>query len=129
MSKAPQSILLGFPSIFAFMIGAEFFETRGATSVKEILAGSLTLALYQAICQFLLVRKGTLGLRACWPTIAAMNAPLLGFFLIIVVAEKPGVVLSQGVPMLLSGGIGTFVGAALATRKTTASGSLVKTET
>jgi hypothetical protein len=122
MSKVPQSVLLGFPSFIAFMIGAELFETRGANSMKEILAGSLTLALYQAICQFFLMRKGTFGLRACWPTMAGMNAALLFVFLLIVVANEPGVVWSQGVPMLLSGCIGTFIGAVLATWKTTHAG-------
>jgi len=122
MSKVPQSILLGMPSFAAFIIGAEFFETPGITSLKEILAGSLTLAVYQAICQFFLMRKSTLRLRACWPTIAGMNVPLLFILLLIVVAEKRSVVWSQGVPMLLSGFIGTFIGAALATWKTAHAG-------
>ena len=122
MSKVPQSILLGMPSFAAFIIGAEFFETPGTTSLKEILAGSLTLAVYQAICQFFLMRKSTLRLRACWPTVAGMNVPLIFILLIVVVAEKRSVVWSQGVPMLLSGCIGTFVGAVLATRKTTHAG-------
>jgi hypothetical protein len=118
MSKVPQSILLGMPSFVAFIAGAEFFGTPGLTSLKEILAGSVTLAMYQAICQFFLIRKGNLRLRACWPTIAGMNVPLLFILLLIGVAEKLSVVWSQGVPMLLSGFIGTFIGAALATWKT-----------
>lgn len=115
MSKIPQSVLLGFPSFIAFILGAELFETRGSTSIREVLAGSLALILYQAICQWFIARKGTLGLRACWPTMLAMNVPLLVVVLISVVAEKSSVVWSQGVPMVLSGFIGTLIGAVVAT--------------
>jgi len=118
MSKVPQSILLGMPSFIAFILGAELFETRGSTSIREVLAGSLALVLYQAICQFFLIRKGNLRLRACWPTVAGMNVPLIFILLIVVVAEKRSVVWSQGVPMLLVGFIGAFIGAVLATWKT-----------
>jgi hypothetical protein len=111
MSKVPQSILLGMPSFIAFILGAELFETRGSTSIREVLAGSLALVLYQAICQWFIARKGTLGLRACWPTMLAMNVPLLVVFLIIVLAEESSVV---GVSMVLSGFIGTLIGAVVA---------------
>lgn len=96
MPKPLSSFLLGLLSPLKFMIGAEFFEVRNTTSVKEILGGCLLGALYLAICQFFVAREGGVGLRACWPTLAAMDVPLLGAFVLIVVVERGGEVWSQG---------------------------------
>jgi hypothetical protein len=108
------SALLGLFSPIVFILGAEPFEVRGRTSLKEILAGCVALALYLALCQFLVARSaGSKGrTRAIWSsTFAAMLAPLAVAFLAMVVLEKPGVVLAQGLPMLFAGGTGCLAGA------------------
>jgi hypothetical protein len=108
------SAILGLFSPLVFMLGAEPFEARGGNSLKEVLAGCVALALYLALCQFLVARSvGSNGrTRAVWSSsFAAMLAPLAVAFLAIVVLEKPGVILAQGAPMLFAGGTGCLAGA------------------
>jgi hypothetical protein len=108
------SAILGLFSPLVFMLGAEPFEARGGNSLKEVLAGCVALALYLALCQFLVARSvGSNGrTRAVWSSsFAAMIAPLAVAFLAIVVLEEPGVVLAQGLPMLFAGGTGCLAGA------------------
>jgi hypothetical protein len=76
------------------------------------------VALYLAISQFLVARKSGGGLRADWPILVAMIAPLLAMFLLMAAVEKRGTVLAQGVPMLLAGCIGCLAGSVAAHRGT-----------
>ena len=62
------------------------------------------MALYLAVCQFLATRNSSGGLRADWPILAAMVAPLLAVCLIMGSSDV-------GVPMLLAGSIGCLAGA------------------
>jgi hypothetical protein len=55
-------------------------------------------------------RNSSSGIRADWPILAAMMAPLLGMVLFIAAVENGDVVLAQGVPMLLAGCIGCLAG-------------------
>ena len=108
------SAILGLFSPIVGMLGAAPFEVRGTTSLKEGLAGCVALALYLALCQFLVARSARFAgdTRAVWSSnFVAMIAPLAVAFLAIVVLEKPGVVLAQGVPMLLAGCTGCLTGA------------------
>jgi hypothetical protein len=111
------SIFLGLLSPFVFILGASPFEVVGQNSIKEIVAGSLAVVLYLAICQFLVAPRGSRRLGAKWPTLAAMTAPLLVAVVLVASVEKPQVVLVQGLPML-SGCFGIFAGALLAGRVT-----------
>ncbi len=52
-----------------------------------------------------------------WPALVAMNLPVLAVVLIIAAVERLDVVLSQGIPMLLSGLVGSLAGAAVAVRR------------
>jgi hypothetical protein len=110
MGKIVLSVVLGLLAPFVFIMGAEPFEARGKTSVQEVLAGCIAVALYLAVCQFLATRNSSSGIRADWPILAAMMAPLLGMVLFIAAVEKGDVVLAQGVPMLLAGSIGCLAG-------------------
>src|ERR1019366_1096397 len=86
----------------------------GVNSLKEVLAGCVALALYLALCQFLVARSARFAgdTRAVWSSnFVAMIAPVPIVFLANVVLEKPGVVLAQGVPMLLAGCAGCLAGA------------------
>jgi hypothetical protein len=67
-------------------------------------------------------RNSSSGLRADWPILAAMMAPLLAMFFFMAAVEKGDVVLEQGVPMLLAGSIGGLAGAVAAHRGTAPAG-------
>jgi hypothetical protein len=84
-------------------MGAEPFEVPGKNSVQEVLAGSIAVALYLAVGQFLAVRNSGSGFRADWPLLAAMVAPLLAVCLIMGSSDV-------GVPMLVAGSIGCLAG-------------------
>jgi hypothetical protein len=107
MGKIVLSVVLGLLSPLVFIMGAEPFEARGETSIQEILAGCIAVALYLAVCQFMATRNSSSGLRADWPILAAMMAPLLAVVLFIFERDA---VLTQGVPMLLAGCIGCLAG-------------------
>ena len=107
MGKIVLSVVLGLLSPLVFIMGAEPFEARGETSIQEILAGCIAVALYLAVCQFMATRNSSSGLRADWPILAAIMAPLLAVVLFIFERDA---VLTQGVPMLLAGCIGCLAG-------------------
>jgi hypothetical protein len=120
MGKIVLSVVLGLLSPLVFILGAEPFEVRGKTSIQEVLAGCIAVALYLAVCQFMATRNSSSGFRDDWPILAAMMAPLLAMFMAAV--EKGGVVLAQGVPMLLAGSIGGLAGSVAAHRGTAPAG-------
>jgi hypothetical protein len=107
MGKIVLSVVLGLLSPLVFIMGAEPFEGRGETSIQEILAGCIAGALYLAVCQFMATRNSSSGIRADWPILAAMVAPLLAVVLFIFERDA---VWTQGVPMLLAGSIGCLAG-------------------
>ena len=107
MGKIVLSVVLGLLSPLVFIMGAEPFEARGETSIQEILAGCIAVALYLAVCQFMATRNSSSGLRDDWPILAAMVAPPLAVVLFIFERDA---VLTQGVPMLLAGCIGCLAG-------------------
>ena len=117
MGMKVLSAILGLFSLLVFFLGASLFEGNGGDSLKEALAGCVALALYLALCQFLVARNARFEdrTRAIWPSLFfAMIAPLAVMFLAIAVLEKPGVVLAQAVPMLFAGCTGCLAGALLA---------------
>ena len=114
MGMTALSAILGLFSPIVFFLGAAPFEGGGGNSLKEVLAGSVAMALYLALCQFLVARSAHSAgrTRAVWSSsLAAMIAPLPVVFLAIAVMEKPGVDLEQDVPMLFAGCSGCLAGA------------------
>jgi hypothetical protein len=109
---------LGLLAPFAYILGAEPFEVPGQNSLKEILAGSLALALYLGACQFWIARKGNRAPRVDWPVLLAMAASLVIMGLLIVLVEGGRSWLYSALPMVVSGGVGSFIGALLAARGT-----------
>ena len=114
MKQALRSALYSIFSPFVFIIAASAFETRGRNSWQEGIAGAIGLVIYLGIVQFLLVRSGRKALQPRWPVLAGAAVPVLLAFCIILVFEKPEVVLMQGVPMLAGGAVGIGLGALLA---------------
>src|ERR1039458_4685254 len=64
MGRIVISVVLGLLSPFVFIMGAAPFEVHGSNSVKEVLAGCIAVALYLAVCQFLVARSSGPRLRA-----------------------------------------------------------------
>lgn len=117
MRRVLLSIFLGLFSPFVFIMGASPFEVVGQNSIKEIVAGSLAVALYLAICQFFVAPRGSRRLGAKWPTLVAMTAPLSVAVVLIALVEKHHVLLVQGLPVI-SGCLGIVAGAVAAGRVT-----------
>lgn len=144
MGRIVISVVLGLLSPFVFIMGAAPFEVHGSNSVKEVLAGCIAVALYLAVCQFLVARssgprlgadsaatRGSSGeaipswqhktsrisvLMPGWPILVTMVAPLLTISFLMVVTEKRDEVLAPGLPMMLAGCIGSLAGALVARR-------------
>jgi hypothetical protein len=118
MRKVLFSAGLGLLAPVAFILGAEPFEVPGQNSLKEILAGSVAVALYFAACQFWLARGSVRVHRINWPVLKAMIASLLAMCLLPILLEGGQSWLFASLPMLVSGCIGGLGGALLAPRKT-----------
>ena len=117
MGMTALSAILGLFSPLVFFLGAAPFEGGGGDLLKEVLSGSVAMALYLALCQFLVARSAHSAgrTRAVWSSsLAAMIAPLPVVVLAIAVMEKSGVVLEQDVPMLFAGCTGCLAGALIA---------------
>src|ERR1039457_1155624 len=116
MGRIVISVVLGLLSTFVFIMGAAPFEVHGSNSVKEVLAGCIAVALYLAVCQFLVARSSAPRLRADsavtrgssgeakpswqhktsrisvlmlgWPILVTMVAPLLTISFLMVADRK-----------------------------------------
>lgn len=117
MRKVLFSAGLGLLAPFVAILGAEPFEVHGQNSIKEIVAGSLAVALYCAACQFWVARMGSRGLRANRPALVAMGASLLAVCLLVSL-QGGQTWLFFGLPVLILGCVGSFVGALLGARGT-----------
>lgn len=114
MKRVILSVVFALPAPFVFILGAELFEVRGKNSITETLVGCIALALYLGYCQFWVAPKGSREFGAKWPTLGAMTATLLLMLVYMAFKEKMGTVLAQGIPMLVSGCLGSLVGAVVA---------------
>ncbi len=110
MRRIVISLVLALFSPFVFILGAEPFEMTGGAAGKAVLAGSIALSLYSAIGHFCIARKKGLGFRAGVPGLVVNGLVLIGWCLLIAIVEKPATALSDGVPMLISGCVGSIVG-------------------
>lgn len=116
--KLASAVGLGLLAPVAFILGAEPFEVPGQNSLKEILAGSVAVALYFAACQFWLARGSVRAHRINGPVLKAMIASLLAVCLLPILLEGGRSWLVASLPMLVSGCVGGVGGALLAPRKT-----------
>lgn len=105
------SLLLGALALFVFILGAEPFNAPGQNSVGELVSAGLAVVVYCALAQFWLASRDRPGLRAKWPTLAAMIVPLFGWLPIMDHGFS-----ATGATLVFSGGLGAFAGAALAGR-------------
>jgi serine/threonine protein kinase len=117
LGRLAFSFLLGVFFLFPFFAGAELFAgPHGEATARGIAIASAAIAVYLAVCQFLMARRCR-GWRVGWPLVVAMSVPVLADFLLIAALENHEVLLSQGVPMVLAGLGGTLTGAHLAHRR------------
>jgi hypothetical protein len=112
-AKVLLSIVLGILAPLAFIVGGSLFENTPG----ETLAGCVAAALYCAVCQFWLPRKGSGGLAANWPILAGMIGGLLVACAFLVAGPK----WSQ----FVSGCLGSFAGFLLSARRGRRSGPVV----
>ena len=116
MAMTVLSAILGLLSPFVFIIGVMPFSEHGTVPLKAVLAGSVTLALYLALFQFLVARNARFAgrTRAVWSSsFVAMIAavPILFLYNLVSGWGAPGVVVEQAVPMLLASCTGCLAGA------------------
>ncbi len=117
--SAVLSILVPIP----YIVGGEPVQNiKGIPPMGWITAGGLAVVLYCAVVQFCLARKGH-GLAVNWPTLVAMLLSLpvpLVFLSFIVWTLHPDKsrhhILTSGLPMLISGYLGSYLGVVLAAR-------------
>lgn len=103
------SLLLGMTALLVSFGAASAFETPGTTSIREISAACVAAAFYLAFCQFWVAPRGSSGFWAKLPTLVASVAPLLGHQLALG---------AFGIPWLVSGCLGSVIGAMIAQRVT-----------
>jgi hypothetical protein len=75
--RVSLAVVFGFLAPLAFIVGGSLFEVKGKNSIKETLAGYVALALFCAVCQIFLTRRGRGGFAANWPLVACMIGGLL----------------------------------------------------
>jgi len=114
MRRVLFSFVLGLLSPFVGILGASPFEVPGQNPIRERVAGGLAVALYLALCQFLVAPRESRRLGAKWPTMVAMAASLLAMCLLIVASEGGKAWVFSAGPMLISGCLGIVVGAVVA---------------
>jgi len=111
------SIVLGlFAPVVAFM-GGELVEVPGQNPIRERVVGGLAVALYLAVCQFLVTPRGSRKLGANWPTMVALGAPLLALSFVADAKDLWERVYLYG-PIVISGWLGILAGAVVAARVT-----------
>jgi hypothetical protein len=99
------SLFLGFTTlVVSFGAGSAFENSKG-----ELIAPCVAAALYLAFCQFWVAPRGRSGFWAKVPTLVASVAPLLGHQLAL---------RAFGIPWLVSGCLGSALGAMIAQRVT-----------
>jgi hypothetical protein len=117
MKRVMISALLGLLAPVVFTLGAEPFEVIGRTSWLEISGGCMAVLLYLGLAQFLVSPKGQPGLGGKGPTMIAMLGAVAVTVATIAVLERIDTLVSQGIPLLLAGCLGTIAGAFGAGRK------------
>lgn len=121
MTSLFRAFMYGLLSPFVFVAAGAVFEENGRNSWREAIAGGIAIAAYLALCEFLLLRRGSRKLRDVWPTLAGAAIPVVLAFALIAMVEKSAVVYMQGVPLLAAGVIGIALGASIAMRPQPAS--------
>jgi hypothetical protein len=95
---------LGFGTPLVAFVSASAFETPGTTSIREVSAMCIAIALYLAFCQFWVAPRGRGRFWAKLLTVVALTAPAL--------AGRPPS--AQPIPWLASVCLGSVVGALIA---------------
>jgi hypothetical protein len=113
MIKKNLSIFLGLSSFIAYFFGFLPFDVNGPSPLKAYIGGSVAIALYLAVCQFIVTKRGS-SLNERWHSILTMIAPLAIITLLIWIIAESGHFNKEGISMLASGVIGSLAGAGLA---------------
>ncbi len=123
MGRILLSIVLGlFAPVVAFMAAA-IVEVPGQNPIQERVAGSLAVAIYLAICQFLVTPRESRKPGANWPSMVALGAPLLVLSFIAEAKDLWERAFMYG-PIVISGWLGILAGVLVAARVTLSAVSL-----
>jgi len=115
MNKPVVALLLGVLSFLLMMfIGEGLVSHLGEP--EGLLVTFAALAVYFFVCQLLLSRGNRDALRTDWRIMLALGAVPLAVVVIMALAEKRDVLLSQGLGILLSTCVGILAGAFTASR-------------
>ena len=120
MNAFPFSVFGIFGVLFYFVAEPFTIGHGNEFPFRAILAGGLAVALYFAICQLLVARDKLWKSGVRWHYAVAMPASLLVVCGLIAWVKdfEPHWILTQGLPMVIAGCIGSFAGAIVATRAT-----------
>lgn len=123
MGRLLLSIVLGlFAPVVAFMAAA-MVEVPGQNPIQEPVAAGIAVAIYLAICQFLVTPRESRKLGANWPIMLALGAPLLAMSFIAQAKDLWERAFMYG-PIVISGWLGILAGAVVAARVTLSAVSL-----
>ncbi len=110
MKQILKSIGLGLLTPFIGIIGAEPFEVPGQNPVMERIGAGVAVAIYCAVCQFLITRQNVKSNSPLLPPIAAMVLAIGAVCIILIAVEGPGSLIYFGGPILVAGFIGAVSG-------------------
>ncbi len=115
MQRTTVAFFLGlFSAFFFFFMGEKLSYRYGNTG---LLATFIVMFAYFFICQFFLSRGHLDAYRKDWPIMLLLDGILLLLLIPMVLTEKGGVILSQGLGILVSCCGGTWAGAFTASMK------------
>jgi len=115
MSKILKAFLIGVFSFFLFFAIVEAAsENLGNTG---LVLAFILMAAYFFFCQFRLSRGNPDAYRKDWPVMLALDAVWIISFIIMILVEKRGAILGQGLPILVGCLGGTWAGAFAASMK------------
>jgi len=107
---------LGILSPIVFFLGLEPFEVPGQNPIMERVGGSLAVAVYCAMCEFLLGRGSAKPATPGWARLFAMVVPIGVTCLCFAVAEGGQSWRYFSGPLLVSGCVGSVAGVVLGAR-------------
>ncbi len=115
MNKLAGALLLGVLSFLLMMFVGEAMVSQFGES-QGLRVTFAALAVYFFVCQFLLSRGRPDALRSDWRIMLALGAVPLAVVVLMALAERRDVILTQGIGVLLASCGGILAGAFAASR-------------
>jgi len=107
---------LGGVSTLAFILGAEPFEVPGRNPIGERLGGSVAVAVFFAVSQFIFARRDAAAGTSSWPTVTGMLSGLAATGILVMAREGRDQWLVLVAPAMLAALVGAAVGVTVGRR-------------